>query len=145
MFENEARINLAVWVRIGKGENAPLVPGIITDARVVTRDLLRSVAKGGTLSVQNSVVVISLRENMTPANGRPATYYVERPEALIALSRRTTMIPAIDGTAEMSQHQIVDTLRMQVALSRAALAPAPSSGRVEEEAARYLSLPALGL
>lgn len=145
MFENEARNNLAVWVRIGQGESAPLIPGIITDARVATREILRSVAKGGTLAVPNSVVVLSLRENQTPANGRPVTYYVERPEALIALSPRTTLIPAIDGTAEMSQHQIISTLRTQVAISRAALAPAPSSGRVEEEAARYLTLPALGL
>ena len=143
MFANDARNFPKVWVRIGQGEAVPLVPGNVTDARVSDRPLLRSAAKGGPLTVLNSVVVVSLRENVTPANGRPATYMVERPEALIALSERVTTIPAIDGTAKMTQQQVLTALRSAVSASLAALAPTPATSKVEEEAARYLNLPAL--
>ena len=143
MFAIDAKNLTTVWVRIGQGDNAPLVPGVITDASVRDRPLIRSAAKGGPLTVLNSVVVISLRENVTPTNGRPPTYVVERPEALIALSARSTAIPAIDGTDEMTQKQVLTALRAAVAVSLASLAPAPDSAKVEEEAARYLVMPAL--
>jgi hypothetical protein len=144
MFDNEAKNNARVWVRIGQGDSAPIVPGMITDNRVGPRELLRSAAKGGTLVVQNSVVVISLRENVTPGNGRPAVYYTERPEALIALSPRTgALIPAIDGDGKQTTTDILNALRIQVALSRAALAPAPDKAKGEEEAKRFLAVPAL--
>jgi hypothetical protein len=79
MFANDAKQFQKVWVRIGQGDQAPLVPGIVTNNRVSDRPVLRSAAKGGPLTVLNSVMVVSLRENMTPDNGRPATYMVERP------------------------------------------------------------------
>jgi hypothetical protein len=143
MFANDAKSWSKVWVRIGQGESAPLVPGIVTDARVGDRPLLRSAAKGGPLNVLNSVIVISLRENVTPDNGRPALYTVERPEALIALSPRATAIPAIDGTDKMTKQQVLVALRAQVTASLAALNPTPDTSKVEAEAARYLNLPGL--
>ena len=143
MFANDAKNFQKVWVRIGQGEAAPLVPGIVTDVRVADRPLIRSAAKGGPLTVLNSVVVVSLRENVTPANGRPPTYMVERPEALIALSERVTTIPAIDGSDRMTQKQVLTALRAAVTASLAALAPAPATTKVEKEAARYLAMPAL--
>lgn len=117
MFANDAKNNARLWVRIGQGASAPLVPGIVTDARVGDRPLIRSAAKGGRLTVINSVVVISLRENVNPSNGRPAIYMVERPEALIALSDRETVIPAIDGSDKMTQQQVLVALRAAVAAS----------------------------
>jgi hypothetical protein len=45
----------------------------------------------------------------------------------------------------MTAQQVISALRMQVAISRAALTPAPEQSRVEEEAARYVSLPALAV
>jgi hypothetical protein len=143
MFATDAKNYARVWVRIGQGASAPLVPGLVTDAQVRDRPLIRSAAKGGPLTVLNSVVVISLRENQDPSNGRPATYMVERPEALIALSPRETAIPAIDGTERMTQKQVLVALRAAVAASLAALTPVPATSKVEEEAARYLNLPAL--
>ncbi len=143
MFANDTKNFQKVWVRIGQGDSAPLVPGIVTDATVLDRPLIRSAAKGGPMTVLNSVVVISLRENVNAANGRPPTYMVERPEALIALSPRKTAIPAVDGTAKMTQQQVLTALVAAVTASLAALAPAPAATKVEEEAARYLSLPAL--
>jgi len=143
MFANDVRNWTRVWVRIGQGESAPLVPGIVTDARVGDRPLIRSAAKGGPLNVLNSVVVISLRENVTPSNGRPALYMVERPEALIALSERKTAIPAVDGTDKMTQQQVLVALRAAVTASLASLTPAPADAKVEAEAKRYLVIPAL--
>ena len=140
MFAAEVRNDIKVWVRLGQRADAALVPGIVTDDRVGNRNLIR---RGGPLTVQNSVVVISLRENVNHTPGRPDTYTVERPESLIALSERVTQIPAIDGAPGMTTEQVLAALRIAVAMSLAALSPKPSETKVEAEAARYLAMPAL--
>jgi len=143
MFATEVAVNNKVWIRIGQGANAPLVPGVVTNAQVQDRQLMRSAAKGGPLTVLNSVIAISLRENVTPSNGRPLVFYTERPEALIAISARDIAIPAIDGTDEMSVSDVLTVLRAKVHESLATLTPAPNKDRAEAAAAEFMALPAL--
>ena len=138
MLSNEAKNNAPVWVRIGQGANAPLVPGIITDARPMDRDRTDVKGRAEGLKVLNSIVVITLRENVTPQNGLPATYYSERPEALIAITARETLIPAIDGDEKDPRNVVIGKLRSHIGDSFA-----PTKEHIEEQAAKYLAMPAL--
>ena len=131
-----------VWVRILSGPNSPeaLVPGIVTDARVGTREKPRSAAKGGTIEISNSVVVISYR---TPPNRDP--FYTEAPEGLIGLSPRPQYLAAIDGPENTPTNVLVPALRREVERSLELLNPAPVAAAVEAAVAEYATAPALAI
>jgi hypothetical protein len=132
-----------VIVRIGQ-TNSPTVayvPGICVDARIMDRPLMTT--RRGLMTVQNSAVVISLRQNQTPGNGRPDFYWVSRPENVIALSPRTVLVPAIDGAEGMSFTTLKPILEAAVAQSAAALNPAPEFSAIEQAMGAFAAAPAL--
>lgn len=142
MFANDAKNNARVWVRIGQGESTsrPRHHHRRPGGRPAPHPERREGRPADRPQQRGRHQPARERE---PVDGRPATYMVERPEALIALSPRETAIPAIDGADTMTQKQVLIALRAAVSASLAALTPTPATSKVEEEAARYLNMPAL--
>jgi len=138
------KIGDRVTVRIGQIDSPTVayVPGIVTDARIDDRTLP---TRKGSILVQNSIMVTSLRMNQTPGNGSPDHYYTNRPENLIALSLRETLVSAIDGADGMAYAALKPSLEAAVAASTAALNPAPAKKAVEDAFAVFASAPALVL
>lgn len=143
MQSNEIKLYGKVWVKIGQGEDAPLCPGIVTNAATQDEaEVPRSTqnnTRSATIKVRNAIAeVITLRENQTPSNGLPPTYFTARPEALIAVIERDLLIPSIDGDGKLTPAQLVDKLRSHIGDSYK-----PAEKHIKEEAARYLAMPAL--
>jgi hypothetical protein len=138
------KIGDRVTVRIGQidSPNVAYVPGIVTDAHIQNRDLP---TRKGTILVQNSIMVTTLRANQQPGNGRAQFFFVNRPENLIALSLRDTLVPAIDGADRVTYTALKPRLEAAVAASTAALNPAPEKKAVEDAFAVFASAPALVL
>jgi hypothetical protein len=136
-----------VTVRIGRftnpdgsaNLNIAYVPGRVVDAIVADRVLT---TQRGPITVRSSVVVISLRANLTPSNGRPPFYFTQRAEALVSLSLRTEDVPAIDGD-KTPWPVLLNLLNAAVAASTAALNPPPAKTVVAEAFSVFASAPAL--
>ncbi len=132
-----------VWVRILAGPTSPeaLVPGIVTDARVADREIVRSQAKGGRLVLPNTVMVISFRH---PPTRDP--FYVERPEQVIGLAVRTQHLSVIDGPEKASLwEEVIPALRREVAKALDRIAPQPADATMKDAARQYAAAPALAL
>lgn len=137
-----------VTVRIGRltnpdgsaNPNIAYVPGRVVDATVADRTLT---TQRGPITVRSSVVVISLRANLTPSNGRPPFYFTQRAEALVSLSLRTEDVPAIDGAPGTKWHALKPLLEAAVAASTAALNPPPAKAVVADAFSVFATAPAL--
>lgn len=132
-----------VWVRILAGPNSPeaLVPGIVTDARIADREVVRSQAKGGRLVLPNTVVVISFRH---PPSRDP--FYVERPEQVIGIAPRSEHLAVIDGPEDADLwNEVVPALRREVAVGLDRIAPQPADAAMKEAAKQYAGAPALAI
>lgn len=137
-FKNGDRVT----VRIGRIDSPTVayVPGIVTNAVVSDRELITT--KLGRFTVQNSIEVVTLRASQ-PGSGREGVYYTNRPENLIAVTPRETMVPAIDGDGTMTYAVLKPLLQALVAASTAALNPAPEKSIFEQAMEPFLTLPAL--
>lgn len=127
-----------VWVSIlANGIDQPpvLAPGIVIDARVGTREVIRSQRKGGNLTFNDTVVVVSYRQTPTKS------FYTERPERLTGLTRRTEHLPVVDGK---KGEDPIPNLRQQAQRDLDALIAPVAKSQTKEAAAMYAKLPALG-
>lgn len=130
-----------VWVRIGRGEAAPKAPGIIVDARIGERTVPRSQAKGGPITLPETVIVVSFR-HQAPQPG----YYAERPEALVGLDPRTLDVPTIDGPPDVDQTRLLTALRARARKDLdARLGSQMTTKEEKDEAARYSEMPAFAV
>jgi hypothetical protein len=130
-----------VWVRILAGPNSPeaLSPGVITDQRIMDREVVRSQTKGGRMTLPNTMVVVSYR---TPPGRTP--FYAERPEQVIGIFPREEHLPVIDGPESRDWfNEVLPALRSRAERDFGNRIPAPTDTAIKEAASAYENAPSI--